>query len=221
MTALPNDYDANPARARLPCHSRVGDTHEVVSARIAAERRGPVLDLACGRGRLAGLLPDPAGWIGLDQSPSQLDHAPAPKLRGDGGALPFADGAFDVVAALWCLYHFDDPARPLAEARRVLRDGGLFVTCTTARDDSPEVCVACPPTTFDAEDAVDIAGSVFGHDALEVVRWDAPYAHLADDRAVEEYVEGHLIPPALRRPVLPPLDVTKRGVLVWAEKRET
>ena len=218
MTALPSDYDDDPARADLPCHSRVGDTHEVVAERLVAEGRGPLLDLACGRGRLAGLLPPTAGWVGLDRSPAQLSHAPHPKLRGDGGALPFADATFDVVAALWCLYHFDDPTRPLAEARRVLRDGGLFVTCTTARADSPEVCTSNPPTTFDAEEAADIVGSVFGAEAIEVLRWDAPYVHLADERAVEDYLDGHLVPPDLRRPVTPPLDVTKRGVLVWARR---
>ena len=174
MTALPNDYDDNPAHADLPCRSRVGDTHEVVAARLVAERRAPVLDLACGRGRLAGLLRPASDWIGLDRSPAQLAHAPLPKLRGDGAVLPFADGTFAAVAALWCLYHFDDPTQPLVEAQRVLRPGGLFVTCTTARDDSPEVCTSSPATTFDAEEAVDIVASVFGADAVEVVRWDAP-----------------------------------------------
>lgn len=202
MTALPND----------------DDTHEVVAERIVGDARGPVLDLACGRGRLGTLLPESAAWVGLDQSPAQLTHAPHAKVRGDGGALPFADDSFDVVAALWCLYHFDDPTRPLAEARRVLRRGGVFVTCTTGRDDSPEVCTGNPATTLDAEEAPAIVASVFGTSTLEVVRWDAPFVHRADERAVEEYVEGHLIPPELRRRVTPPLDVTKRSVLVWAAK---
>ena len=44
--------------------------------------------------------------------------------------LPFGDEAFDVVAALWMLYHVPDVDRALAEIRRVLRPGGLFVAVT-------------------------------------------------------------------------------------------
>jgi SAM-dependent methyltransferase len=44
--------------------------------------------------------------------------------------LPFADGSFDVVAAMWMLYHVPDLDRGLAEVRRVLRPGGLFVAVT-------------------------------------------------------------------------------------------
>jgi SAM-dependent methyltransferase len=44
--------------------------------------------------------------------------------------LPFADGAFDVVAAMWMLYHVPDLDQALSEVRRVLRPGGLFVAVT-------------------------------------------------------------------------------------------
>jgi ubiquinone/menaquinone biosynthesis C-methylase UbiE len=44
-------------------------------------------------------------------------------VRGDGGALPFADGAFDVVTCTLALHHFEpDGARALLrELRRVAR----------------------------------------------------------------------------------------------------
>jgi len=44
-------------------------------------------------------------------------------VRADGGALPFADAAFDVVTCTLALHHFDpDPARALLrELRRVAR----------------------------------------------------------------------------------------------------
>ena len=44
--------------------------------------------------------------------------------------LPFGDAQFDVVAAMWMLYHVPDLDRALAEIRRVLRPGGLFVAVT-------------------------------------------------------------------------------------------
>ena len=62
--------------------------------------------------------------------------APAMKhLRAAGGRavraqlqyLPFADGAFDFVAALDILEHVDDDVQALGELRRVLRPGGRLL----------------------------------------------------------------------------------------------
>jgi SAM-dependent methyltransferase len=41
--------------------------------------------------------------------------------------LPFADGSFDAVVCQFGVMFFPDKARAFAEARRVLRPGGLFV----------------------------------------------------------------------------------------------
>jgi ubiquinone/menaquinone biosynthesis C-methylase UbiE len=49
---------------------------------------------------------------------------------GDAMALPYADESFDAVAAMWMLYHVPDVDRAIAEVRRVLRPGGLFVAVT-------------------------------------------------------------------------------------------
>ena len=47
-------------------------------------------------------------------------------LGGDAERLPFADGAFDLVTAAFGVRNFGDIPAGLAEARRVLRPGGLF-----------------------------------------------------------------------------------------------
>jgi SAM-dependent methyltransferase len=50
-------------------------------------------------------------------------------VHGDGAAMPFADGAFSGVVAFTMLHHVPSGAlqdRLLAEARRVLRPGGVF-----------------------------------------------------------------------------------------------
>ena len=47
-------------------------------------------------------------------------------LLGDVRALPFPDGAFDVVLSGGLLEHFRDPAPILGEMRRILRAGGLL-----------------------------------------------------------------------------------------------
>ena len=41
--------------------------------------------------------------------------------------LPFADGTFDAVACQFGVMFFPDKAQAFAEARRVLRPGGIFI----------------------------------------------------------------------------------------------
>lgn len=80
-----------------------------------------VLDVGAGAGRLLRELArrGHAGWVvGVDPTPGpgvQPAHAEA---------LPFPDASFDVVLFARVLAHLPDPARALAEARRVLRPGG-------------------------------------------------------------------------------------------------
>lgn len=99
----------------------------------AAVVRGTrVLDLACGPGivtRAAGRRE--ATPTGYDFSAAMLREARAayPDLsfdQGDAEALPYADGAFDAVVSNFGMHHFPHPDRAAAEARRVLRPGGIF-----------------------------------------------------------------------------------------------
>ncbi|HEY8599027.1 MAG TPA: methyltransferase domain-containing protein [Thermomicrobiales bacterium] len=103
---------------------------------LAAVRPGErVLDLACGTGvvaRAVAAQPNGAGPIvGLDTSPSMLATAravaaelPIAWREGDAVALPFADGAFDVVLCQQGLQFMADKRAALAEAYRVLAPGG-------------------------------------------------------------------------------------------------
>jgi SAM-dependent methyltransferase len=219
VPALPPDYDTDPGRwgSRDPAWRVGGDVHEVVAARIVAGRWRPVLDVGSGRGRLREVLPD--GWpcIGIDASPDQVTADPAPTvLLGDGNHLPFPRATFGAVAALYMLYHLDDPTVAIAEARRVLRPGGRFFACTRARTSDPELTDGYPPTTFDAEEAPDLVAAVFGHDAIEVVSWDGPLLRLPDRDALRRYLRTHYLPASTADQLTTPLTVTKRGCLVIA-----
>ena len=172
MRALPCDYDTDPARGRSFLSPAGEDVHARVARRIGIERRHPVVDVGCGTGRLAAAPPRDWPWIGVERSPSQLASAPSTTIRADASSLPLPTGSAGAVAALWVLYHLDDPVEAVEESWRVLRRGRVFVTCTTARDDSPESLAPRAPTTFDAEDAPDRVDRVFPD--LEVRRWDAP-----------------------------------------------
>jgi MPBQ/MSBQ methyltransferase len=67
----------------------------------------------------------------LDQSPHQLARARAKpalarcaKLLGDAEALPFGEGEFDRYVSAGSIEYWPDPQRAVAEAYRVLAEGG-------------------------------------------------------------------------------------------------
>ena len=99
-----------------------------------------VLEIGCGTGPVTRLLARQRGVaeaVGIDPSPVFI--AKAGKLaaelgnvsfeEGDGRALRFADGDFDVVVCHTVLCHVPEPERVLAEALRVLRPGGTLAVC--------------------------------------------------------------------------------------------
>ena len=225
MSVLPPDYDSDPGR--WASHDRStylrGDVHEVVAEQIVRLDLRPVLDVGCGEGALADALPSGWQWFGLDSSPTQLSNlAQGRRLRSvvlaDGAHLPIRDGSLSAVTALWMLYHLEQPETAITEAYRVLRPGGRFFACTSARNSDPELTDGYPATTFDAEEAPDRVRSVFGPDAVEVIRWDAPLVRLPDRAAVIRYLRSHHLPAGDVERVTPPVTLTKRGCLVIARR---
>lgn len=117
--------------------------------RWVPEARGRVLELGIGSGlNLAFYDASQVESVtGVDPSPELLAKC-APRARdakvpvtlveGHAEHLDFAQGAFDTVIATYTLCSVLDPARVLAEVRRVLAPGGefLFVEHGLARDAS-------------------------------------------------------------------------------------
>jgi SAM-dependent methyltransferase len=90
------------------------------------------LDVATGGGHTAGAIAA-AGVphvVASDLSPEMLAVAtreyPVDGVLADAERLPFATDAFDAVACRIAAHHFPDPEAFVAEAARVLEDGGVL-----------------------------------------------------------------------------------------------
>ncbi len=98
-------------------------------AKLVAGAKGLTLDLGCGTGRNLPLYDSRIRVLALDPDARALERAgrrgPAVALvRGIAEELPFRDGTFDTVVSGLVFCSVRDPARALAEVKRVLRPDG-------------------------------------------------------------------------------------------------
>jgi SAM-dependent methyltransferase len=107
---------------------------------LVAEHLAPpvrMLDLGCGRGGIVEQFDLGAGSVvGLDADLESLrTHRVAgfTRVQGLSEALPYRDGAFDLVCCSWVLEHLALPAGTLREAARLLAPGGRFFFVTPNR----------------------------------------------------------------------------------------
>jgi len=121
-------YDQAAGVQRLACKILA----EQLPQSLSATPR--LLDAGCGTGYALPLLQafaPTAEVLALDLAPAMLAraHAATARIQGDLECLPLATACIDLywssLAWQWC-----DPARALAEARRVLRPGGYFLLCS-------------------------------------------------------------------------------------------
>ncbi len=101
------------------------------------DRAGSALDLGCGDGRLTvelgaeELTAADVSVVALERARGRLPGARLVELDPDA-ALPFDDGAFDLVLCAETIEHVRDVQLLLSEVRRVLRPGGTLALTTPA-----------------------------------------------------------------------------------------
>ena len=109
-----------------------------LAKRLASRSVSRVLEIAAGTGvatrRLASVLPDSVSIVATDLNQPMLDHAaaigtmrPVDWRQADAMQLPFGDGLFDAVVCQFGVMFFPEKPRAFAEARRVLRSGGILI----------------------------------------------------------------------------------------------
>jgi SAM-dependent methyltransferase len=171
-------------------------TTEALDA-VVAEQPLRVLEVGPGVGgfaaRVAAALPG-VRLTAIDQSPRFVELTRARGIdarEGDVQDLPFGDEAFDVVAALWMLYHVPDVDRAISEVRRVLRPGGLFVAVTNGDGHLAELRIESgglpSVTSFSSQNGEQQLRAHFG----DVRRTDLlPRAVFADSTGAEAYLRS-------------------------------
>jgi SAM-dependent methyltransferase len=109
-----------------------------LAKRLASRSLTRVLEIAAGTGvvtrQLAAALPESVSIVATDLNQPMLDQGAAIGTRrpvewrqADAMQLPFEDASFDAVACQFGVMFFPDKAKAFAEARRVLRPGGVFI----------------------------------------------------------------------------------------------
>ncbi len=109
-----------------------------LASRLASRSIASVLELAAGTGvltrALASVLPERVSVVATDLNQPMLDHAstlgtarPVEWRQADAMQLPFTDESFDAVACQFGVMFFPDKTKAFAEARRVLKPGGILI----------------------------------------------------------------------------------------------
>jgi SAM-dependent methyltransferase len=117
--------------------------------RLAVRSLTRVLEIAAGTGvvtrALASVLPERASIVATDLNQPMLDRAaargtqrPVEWHQADAMQLPFQDDTFDAVVCQFGVMFFPERPRAFAEARRVLRSGGVFIFSTWDRIEENE-----------------------------------------------------------------------------------
>jgi ubiquinone/menaquinone biosynthesis C-methylase UbiE len=129
--------------------SRAGWLAREVREFVAPNGDERALDVGTGAGALAfALAPLVREVVGLDPVPELLELAKARSLpntsfvEGDGTALPFPGGSFDLAGTHRTLHHVARPHLVVAELARVTRPGGRVLFVDQLAPDDPAEAAA-------------------------------------------------------------------------------
>jgi SAM-dependent methyltransferase len=137
MTDAPIRFDDGAAYERM-----MGGWSRLAGATFLEWVRPPPglgwLDVGCGNGAFTELLAErcaPKSIMGVDPSDRQLAYARtrheagiATFVEGDAMSLPLSDDSVDAAAMALVIFFVPEPAKGIAEMKRVVRPGGIVAT---------------------------------------------------------------------------------------------
>ena len=168
-----------------------------LARRLSARPLHQVLEIAAGTGvvtrQLASALPESVTITATDLNQAMLDQAAAMGTsrlvewrQADAAELPFLDASFDAVVCQFGVMFFPDKPRAFAQARRVLRPGGLFLFNAWDRIEDNEfadVITAELATRYPADPPRFLARTPHGYADRRTIERDlsaAGFGHSAD-----------------------------------------
>jgi len=157
-----------------------------LAKRLVARPLGRVLEIAAGTGvvtrALAYVLPANVSIVATDLNQAMLDQAAAIGTKravewrqADAMQLPFGDNAYDAVICQFGVMFFPDKAKAFAEARRVLKPGGVFVFNVWDRIEDNEfadVVTTAVASLFPVDPPRFLARTPHGYHDLDTIRRD-------------------------------------------------
>jgi len=157
-----------------------------LARRLGSRRLSRVLEVAAGTGvvtrSLASALPDSVTIVATDLNQAMLDLAATTVPRravewrqADAMELPFADATFDAVVCQFAAMFFPDKPRAYAQARRVLKPGGVFlfnVWDTIAENEFADLVTTALESVFPEDPPRFLARTPHGYHDLATIRQD-------------------------------------------------
>src|SRR5688572_24047247 len=143
-------------QVRIRAHKEFAnfDVSDWIEQYVRRASRRAIFDLGCGNGNHLGIYLDAVGAsgrvVGLDREARLVDEArrtypDARNLELIVGSmddpLPFADGTFDLCFSNFAIYNAAEPAKTVAELKRVLVPGGQLVLIGPTRNNARELYV--------------------------------------------------------------------------------
>ena len=196
-----------------------------------------VLDVATGTGHTAfALAPHAARVVGADITPEMLAEARQLTERLTIGnvdlylanvmALPFGDGAFDIVTCRRAAHHFSPIRRALDEMWRVLKDGGRLVVDdrSVPEDDFVDATMNRLDVLHDASHVREyrpsewrelLADACFTVDVLEAYTRHRPLSSLTKDVSPDNVAEIEEIIASLSDAERAAMDVVEKDGETW------
>jgi SAM-dependent methyltransferase len=164
-----------------------------LAQRLVGRPMTRVLEVAAGTGvatrALAATLPDRVEIMATDLNQPMLDQAaaagtarPVQWRQADAMNLPFEEGTFDAVVCQFGVMFFPDRPRAFAEARRVLRAGGVFLFNVWDRIEDNEfadVATKALAELFPADPPRFLARTPHGYHDCELITQDLARAGFA------------------------------------------